>query len=59
MMRLLKWLGTALLVFGAYKYRYKLMNRLLGFQPIRSYIVAKSMKMPYASQYMMQRLFRP
>ncbi|MFS0780925.1 hypothetical protein [Bacillus sp. 1P06AnD] len=59
MMRLIKIATLVLLLLSAYKYRYKWMNQLLGNPVIRRFVVAKTMKMPFMGDYMMQTLFRP
>ncbi|MGM9926254.1 MAG: hypothetical protein ACI35R_18555 [Bacillus sp. (in: firmicutes)] len=56
---ILKVIMIAFILFAGYKYRYKLMNVLLGAGIIRKFVVAQSMKLPYGSTRLLQCLYRP
>ncbi|MEH6940395.1 hypothetical protein [Bacillus sp. JJ722] len=56
---ILQLMALLTLISVGYKYRYKLMNTVLGIGLIRKFIVAQSMKLPIGSAQFIQRLYQP
>jgi hypothetical protein len=47
---------TVLLLFIAYRNRYRVMNKMLGIDVIRRFVVARTMSVPQIRERLMQSL---